>query len=438
MTVESVVLYIVGILVLLLGLAVSIGLHEVGHLLPAKRFGVRVSQYMIGFGPTLFSRRRGETEYGLKAIPLGGYISMAGMYAPTKAGGRGRTSTTSLFDTVVQDDTEEDDLEGRAYFQLPVWKRVVIMLGGPVMNLLIAIVLYAVVLCGFGVPQTTTTIGSVSECVLPATSMVQECTGADPAAPGKVAGLLPGDRILSMNGTAIDTWDQATEIIRASAGEPIDTVVEREGAEVSLTATPLLTERYVYDARGAIVEDAAGNRVTEEVGFLGIGSETAIVPQPITAVLPTVGDRIGGIVTVIGQLPQRLVDVANAAFGNAERDPNGLIGVVGVGRIAGEISSLSDVPLATRAAGLAEVLASLNIALFVFNLIPLLPLDGGHIIVALFEGVRRGFAKLFKRPAPGPIDATKIIPVTLVVTVLLGAMTLLLLYADIVKPISIL
>ncbi len=438
MTVESVVLYIVGILVLLLGLAVSIGLHELGHLLPAKRFGVRVSQYMIGFGPTVFSRRRGETEYGLKAIPLGGYISMAGMYAPTTPGGRGRTSTTSLFDTVVQDDTEKDDLDGRAFFQLPVWKRVAIMFGGPVMNLLIAIVLYTVVLCGFGVPQTTTTIGSVSECVLPATSMVQECTGADPAAPGKVAGLLPGDRILSMNGTAIDTWDQATEIIRASAGDPIDTVVERNGAEVTLTATPLLTERYVYDDRGAIVEDAAGDRVTEEVGFLGIGSETAIVPQPITAVLPTVADRIGGIITVIGQLPQRLVDVANAAFGTAERDPNGLIGVVGVGRIAGEISSLSDVPLATRAVGLTEVLASLNIALFVFNLIPLLPLDGGHIIVALFEGLRRGFAKLFKRPPPAPIDATKIIPVTLVVTVLLVAMTLLLLYADIVKPISIL
>jgi membrane-associated protease RseP (regulator of RpoE activity) len=144
------------------------------------------------------------------------------------------------------------------------------------------------------------------------------------------------------------------------------------------------------------------------------------------------------IVTIITQLPQRLVDVAVAAFGPGERDPNGLVGLVGVGRIAGEITSLDTISVADRAAGLIGVVASLNIALFVFNLIPLVPLDGGHIVIALFDGIRRGFAKALKRPTPAPIDATKILPVTLVVTVLLGAMTLLLLYADIVKPISLL
>ncbi len=431
-------LYILGILIIVFGLAVSIGLHELGHLVPAKKFGVRVGQYMVGFGPTVFSRRRGETEYGLKAIPLGGYISMAGMYAPAREGGRGRTASTSMFDTLVQDDSAEDDESGRTFFQLPVYKRVIIMLGGPFMNLVIAVVLYAIILTGFGIAQTTTTIGSVSQCVVAATNASQECTSADPAAPGLVAGIKPGDRIVSMNGETIDSWDQATAIIRDSAGRPLAIVVDRGGVEVPLEATPLLTERYVYDDNGAIVKDASGASVTEKVGFLGVGSATAIVPQPITAVLPTVGDRIVGIVTIITQLPQRLVDVAVSAFGPGERDPNGLIGVVGVGRLAGEITSLTDVPVATRAIGLIEVVASLNIALFVFNLIPLVPLDGGHIAVALFEGVRRFFAKLFKRPAPGPIDATRILPVTLAVSVVLIAMTVLLVYADIVKPITLL
>ena len=160
---ETALLYILGILIIVVGLAVSIGLHELGHLVPAKLFGVRVGQYMIGFGPTIFSRMRGETEYGLKAIPLGGYISMAGMYAPVREGARGRTASTGLFDTLVQEDTRADDEDGRTFFQLPVWKRIVIMLGGPFMNLVIAVILYAVVLSGFGIAQTTTTIGSVSE-----------------------------------------------------------------------------------------------------------------------------------------------------------------------------------------------------------------------------------------------------------------------------------
>lgn len=438
MTVESVLLYIVGILALLVGLAISIGLHELGHLIPAKRFGVRVSQYMIGFGPTIFSRRRGETEYGVKAIPLGGYISMAGMYAPVAEGQPGRTSTTAMFETVVQDDTEEDDLEGRTFFQLPVWKRVIIMLGGPVANLLIAIVLFGIVLMGYGTPVISTTIESVNECVIPATSEATECTAADPVAPALAAGVEPGDRIVSMNDEPITSWEQATEIIRESPGRTIDLIVDRDGETVSLELTPLLTERYVTDDLGAIVEDAAGQPLTTEVGFAGVSGTLETVPQPITAVLPAVGDRIVDIVTVLSQLPQRVVDVAQAAFGGQERDPNGLIGVVGIGRIAGEISSLTDVPLDARVYSLLSVVAGLNIALFVFNLIPLLPLDGGHIVVALFEGLRKVIAKIFKRPAPRPVDATKIIPVTLAVSALLVALTLLLVWADIVNPISIL
>jgi membrane-associated protease RseP (regulator of RpoE activity) len=438
--VETVLLYLLGILIVVVGLALSIGLHELGHLVPAKRFGVRVSQYMIGFGPTLFSWRRGETEYGFKAIPLGGYISMAGMFPPAKPGSKARTSTTGLFETLVQDAPADDETanEGRTFFQLPVAKRVIVMLGGPFMNLVIAVVLYAILLCGFGIPQTTTTVGSVSECVLPATSQRQECKTGDPEAPGFAGGLKPGDRIVSMNGQRIDSWEQATALIRRSAGEPIDVVVVRHGSEQSLTAVPLLTERYVTDARGTITKDANGDKVTQKVGFLGIGPASKVVQQPVTAVLPAVGDNIVLVGHIILNLPARMVDIWNAAFGAGERDPNGPVSVVGVGRLAGEITSLNTVPAVDRAAVLVGLIASLNVALFVFNLIPLMPLDGGHVAGALFEGLRRFVAKLLKRPDPGPVDVAKIIPLTLAVVVILGAMSLLLIYADIVKPISIL
>lgn len=171
--------------------------------------------------------------------------------------------------------------------------------------------------------------------------------------------------------------------------------------------------------------------------MLGITAAYELVPQPVTAVLPAVGDNIAGVTNIILHLPQRLVDVAAAAFGPEARDPNGPISVVGVGRIAGELTSINTIPIAERASYLVGLVASVNVALLVFNLIPLMPLDGGHIAGALWEGIRRFFAKLFKRRDPGPVDTAKVIPLTFAVVILLGGMSLLLIYADIVKPITL-
>ena len=464
-------LYIVGVIVVVLGVAISIGLHEIGHLVPAKLFKVRVGQYMIGFGPTLFSRTKGETEYGIKAIPLGGYISMAGMYPPKRGhkaissgtdvfpleneldvveeraerdrADQGRTSSTGFFQTMVQDartasaETVPLGAEDRVFYKLPVWKRIVIMFGGPFMNLVIAAVLFAIVLCGFGTQQLS--IASVSQCIAQnsATATQQTTCGAgDPEAPGAAAGIKPGDQILAVDGIQNPTWDQVTGVIQKSADKKVTFVVSRDGVQKTLVAVPAATTRQTLDSAGKVVKDDDGDPVTARVGFIGIGPTYVLQQRPITAVLPTVGQNIAQDFQIIATFPQRIVQVGQAAFTPEKRDPNGPVGVVGVGRIAGEIASSTAVPWAERFSFLLGLIASLNVALFAFNMIPLLPLDGGHIIGAVWEGVRRFFAKLFRRPDPGPVDIAKLVPLTFVVVIVLGATSLLLAYADIVKPIT--
>ena len=190
---------------MLIGLAVSIGLHEVGHLLPAKLFGVKVTQYMIGFGKTIWSRRKGETEYGVKMIPLGGYIAMSGMFPPAHPGEKARDASTGFLDSMAQDareasaETIDEGEDRRTFYRLPVWKRIVIMLGGPVMNLLLGTLCLAVLLSGFGTATPTTTVAWVSECVVAAERQAAgqtECRPEDPQAPANAAGLRPGDVVL--------------------------------------------------------------------------------------------------------------------------------------------------------------------------------------------------------------------------------------------------
>ncbi|WP_432536806.1 M50 family metallopeptidase [Kineococcus arenarius] len=441
---SEVLLWVVGILVAAVGVAVSIALHEVGHLLPAKRFGVKVTQYMVGFGPTLFSRRRGETEYGVKAIPLGGYIRMVGMFPPQPGDepGRVRASSTGRWALMAEEARAASFVEigpgeeHRTFYRLPVAKRIVIMFGGPFVNLLLALLLTAVAASAIGAPGLVPTVSSVSQCVLPAGTTATQCTEDDPPAPGAEAGLRPGDVIVSFAGEAVTGWEQLSDAIRASGGRTVDVVVERDGRRVELTATPVLTQRAVVDEDTGEVTDRV-----EEVGFLGVSPSIAVVRTPLAEVPGVVAEQVADVAGIVLRLPQRLVDVAQAAFGSEARDPNGPIGVVGIGRLAGELNAQPAVvpgdELAERTSRLVSLLAGLNVALFVFNMIPLLPFDGGHIAGALWEVVKKALFRLRRRPDPGPVDVARAMPVAYGVSLVLIGMSALLLYADIVRPVTL-
>ena len=443
-------LFALGVLVIAAGLALSIALHEIGHLVPAKLFGVRVTQYMIGFGPTVLSRTRGETEYGLKAIPLGGYIRMIGMYPPHKGEPEGtiREDSTGLLQQMTEMSEDAKAYESaqygpedahRTFVALSVPKKLVVMLGGPTMNLLISVLLMVVLVSGIGLPSVTPTVQSVSECVVPADAPADVSCEGKPPAPALEAGIRPGDVLREIDGAPITRWEDVTEAVRAADDRTIEVVVEREGREIPLEATLVIDARPVLDQDGAAVRDADGRLVTEEVGFLGVAGTPDLVPQSPTEVPAMAWDAFVRTGQIVVTLPVRLYEVAQAAFGSAERDPDGPLGVVGVSRLAGEVAS-ADEPgfeLREKVGTMISMLASLNMALFVFNLVPLLPLDGGHVAGALLEGIRRRIARLRGRPDPGPVDMSRMLPLTNAVALVFIVMTLLLLYADIVKPITL-
>jgi membrane-associated protease RseP (regulator of RpoE activity) len=445
-------MFVLGVLIVVIGVALSIALHEIGHLVPAKKFGVKVTQYMVGFGPTIWSRHRGETEYGIKGIPLGGYVRMVGMLPPRPGDKPGelRNVSTGRFmqmaDQARADSMEEIQPgdEDRVFYRLAPWKKIIIMMGGPVMNLLIAFVLLTGVITLYGLPQIAPKVGALSTCVPTTAPTLQlpqpECKPGDPESPSKQAGLQVGDRVVAIDGTKVTTWEQVSNAIRDSQGAELTFVVQRDGTDQTVQVHPAVLERATYTADGTpVVKD--GKLVLESMGFLGVVPGQELVKTPLVDAPAFTWARTLDTAGVLLKIPQKMGGIVQAAFGTGERDPNGPISVVGVTRIGGEVAAM-DIPASEggnwlKLVQLVLLIASLNLALFVFNLIPLLPLDGGHVAGALWEWLKKSWARLWRRPDPGFVDVAKGLPIAYGMSIVLIGFSVLLIYADIVKPVNL-
>ncbi|MFJ1971484.1 M50 family metallopeptidase [Streptomyces sp. NPDC087903] len=429
-------MFILGIVVFAFGLLVSIAWHELGHLSTAKLFGIRVPQYMVGFGPTIWSRKKGETEYGVKAVPFGGYIRMIGMFPPGPDG-RLEARSTSPWRGMIEDarsaafeEVREGD-ETRLFYTRKPWKRVIVMFAGPFMNLILAVGLFFTVLMGFGIQQQTTTVASVSPCVIAQSENRDSCKKTDQASPAAAAGLKQDDRIVAFAGVRTDDWNKLSDLIRVSAGKDVAIVVDRKGQEVTLHAKIATNRVAKKDSSGAYVQ---GQYV--EAGFLGFGAATGVVKQDFGESVTWMGDRVGDAVDSLAALPSKIPALWDAAFGDGPREPDSPMGIVGAARVGGEIATL-DIPASQQLAMFVMLLGGFNLSLFLFNMLPLLPLDGGHIAGALWESLRRSAAKVLRRPDPGPFDVAKLMPVAYVVAGVFVCFTLLVLIADVVNPVRI-
>lgn len=435
-------LEVIGILIFAVLIGLSIALHEMGHLLPAKRFGVKVTDYMIGFGPTVWSAQRGETRYGLKAIPLGGFIRMIGMIPPGPDGTR-RAMSTGRFAALVDDarrQSEEEISPGdedRVFYKLPVRRRMAIMLGGPTMNLLFAFVLFAVVLVGIGLPQPTMTVDSIGQCT-PTASQPSgqplpsgECPTGSEQTPAAVSGLAPGDTVVAIDGVPATDWMETTAWIRAHPGQQAVFTIDRAGQQLEVPVTIASATRPVLNADG----NPTDAYVT--AGYVGLAPTMEWVRQPLVAVPQYMWDLTVRSVQALVTLPVRLYElVTQTLIGGGERPIDSPVSVVGVSRIGGEVAAMQE-PLTAKAATFLGLVASLNLFLFLFNLLPILPLDGGHVAGAAYEGIRRRIARWRGRPDPGPVDIARLLPVAYVVAGVLMAMAVVVIWADLVKPITL-
>ncbi|MET7935775.1 site-2 protease family protein [Streptomyces sp. NPDC005322] len=426
---------VLGIVVFAVGLLFSIAWHELGHLSTAKLFGIRVPQYMVGFGPTIFSRRTGETEYGIKAVPLGGYIRMIGMFPPGDDG-KITARSTSPWRGMIEDarsaafeELKPGD-ESRLFYTRKPWKRVIVMFAGPFMNLVLAVVIFVGVMMSFGVNTQTTSVGTVSKCVVAASASTDKCPKGAKDSPAKAAGLQPRDKIVAFNGHPTPDWGTLQQDIRKTTG-PATITIERHGERKNLHANLIENQVAKSDGNGGYVE---GQYVS--AGFLGFTPANGVVQQSFGQSVDRMGNMVEDGIDSLVALPSKVPDLWNAAFGDAPRKADSPMGVVGAARVGGEVANL-DIPPSQRIATMLFLVAGFNLSLFLFNMLPLLPLDGGHIAGALWESLRRQAARLVRRPDPGPFDVAKMMPVAYVIAGIFICFTLLVLVADVVNPVRI-
>jgi len=428
------VVYLGGAVVFFVLVMASIGLHEVGHLVPGKLFGVKTTQYFVGFGKTLWSRRRGETEYGLKAVPLGGYVRFVGMFPPPKSRpGQVRAGRTGLFQSMADnaraaewyDIRPEDD--GRLFYQKKSWQKLIIMAGGPLMNILLAFVILLGVAAAYGVNRSQLTIAAVPECIVAADATDRSCEGKPPS-PAALSGIRPGDTIVAFNGQPVSSWEDVSVLIRGNLDQTAAITVLRGGQRVELTPVQTVItgvpDRYDPAKRVAagffgvqpVVERERGGPVVVLQDMWGMTKQTAVA---------------------LVAFPAKVYHTAYNLITGKPRDVYGPMSILGASRAAGEIAATDQIDAAAKVASLFTVLGSVNLFVALFNFVPLLPLDGGHIAGALYEALKRGLARLLRRPDPGHVDTAKMLPVAYLVGAVIAVSGVVLILADVFDPIRL-
>lgn len=402
----------------------SIALHEVGHLVPAKIFGVRVPKYFVGFWKTLWSTRRGETEYGIKLLPLGGYVRLMGMYPPTTTGRTGRLAELAdgAREAEWSDITATDVATNRLFYQKKTWQKLIIMAGGPAMNILLAFLIFLGINLAYGQPQQTLTVASVTQCLEPAPA-------ACVTPPAKQAGVQVGDTILALNGTRVSTWRDLVVIVRAQGEGGLTFTVDRPGQGQVTLPTVHGVLRQLPDL------DDPSKTVT--AGFAGMSSSTEVVHVGPVGTAQQMWTMTTQSVKALASFPVKVFTTAYDLVTGKPRDVNGPLSVIGASVAASELATTDQLTLSSRIASYFSLLGGVNLFVAILNLVPLLPFDGGHIAGALWEALRRGWAKLFRRPDPGFVDTARLLPVAYVVGAFLMIAGAVLVIADIISPIRI-
>ena len=389
-----------GVLAFVVALLISIMLHEFGHFIFAKKFGMKVTEFFLGFGYKIWSFTRGETEFGVKAIPAGGYCRIVGM-------------------STHEELSPED--EPRAFVKASAPRRLIVLGAGSASHFILGFVLIFVIFFGIGVSTTLPIIDQVLPCInTSATSNV--CATSAPSSPAKLAGLKAGDRFISVNGKTVTDWSKDVLVVRSSAGKPVTLVINRSGKLLTLVATPALVK-------------VAG----KTYGMLGILSKIGLQRESIGTSLKDTWSLGSNFFTTsiksLVSLPAKVPALFRQTFLGQKRDSSGLVGVVGVAQASAAAASDSSLSFGDKLETFLLIIASLNIFVGIFNLLPLLPLDGGHMAIAVVDGIKRVRARRAGRPEPAPVDLEKLMPVTIVVFIFLVALSLMLLAADIFNPV---
>ena len=398
--------YLGGVALFALGIMVTIALHEWGHMRSALACGMKVRRFYVGFGPTVVKWNRKGIEYGFKAVPLGGFCDIAGMTA--------------------MDEIDEDERPYAMVYK-PWWQRIFVLSGGVLMNILVGlVVLYAVaVTAGLPDPDADYTPTVAKTACVPASQIdaqtLSDCTGAGPAAE---AGIRKGDRITAVNGEAVASFVDLRAKLYEMPGQTADLTVER-GTEVLHIDVPVTSVTRL---------NQAGETVT--VGAIGVTSEPMDVMRsygPLDGIGATVrfsGSMLSATLQGLASFPGKIPGVVASIFG-AERDQEGPMSVVGASRVGGELVERSQWTM------FLMMLASLNFFLALFNLVPLPPLDGGHIAVVIYEKIR-DFIRGLRGIAPGqPADYTKLMPITYFMSAVLLGIGAIVIIADVVNPVRL-